>query len=98
MIDLQTYQNRITNLCETAQVKELALFGSATRDDFNKDSDIDVLVVFEGKEHLFDRYFDLKEGLENIFNRSVDVVMIEAIKNPIFKKSIEKEKTLVYAA
>jgi predicted nucleotidyltransferase len=79
-------------------VKELALFGSATRDDFSPDSDIDVLATFEGKTQLFSRYFDLKEGLEQIFGRRVDVVMPEAISNSIFRGHIEKERTVVYGA
>jgi len=45
MIDLKPYQNHINNLCKLLRVQELELFGSATRDDFSPDSDIDVLVV-----------------------------------------------------
>ena len=96
MIDLQPYQSHINNLCKLLRVQELELFGSATRDDFAPDSDIDVLVTFEGREQLFVRYFDLKEGLEQIFGRRVDVVMPEAITNPILREHIEKERTVVY--
>jgi predicted nucleotidyltransferase len=98
MIDLEPYRNQITNLCRLLRVKELELFGSATRDDFSPDSDIDVLVTFKGREQLFARYFDLKEGLEQIFGRHVDVVMPEAITNPIFREHVEKERTVVYGA
>jgi len=48
--------------------------------------------------NLFDRYFELKENLEKIFGRSVDIVMEEAIKNPIFRKSINQDRVLLYAA
>ena len=96
MIDLKPYQDHINNLCKLLRVQELELFGSATRDDFSPDSDIDVLVTFEGREQLFARYFDLKEGLEQIFGRRVDVVMPEAITKPIFREHIEKERTVVY--
>jgi len=98
MIDLESYRNPLTNLCRLLRVKELELFGSATRDDFSPDSDIDVLVTFKGREQLFARYFDLKEGLEHIFGRHVDVVMPEAITNPIFREHVEKERTVVYGA
>jgi predicted nucleotidyltransferase len=96
MIDLEPYRNQINTLCRLLRVKELALFGSATRDDFSPASDIDVLVTFEGREHLFARYFDLKEGLEQIFGRHVDVVMPEAITNPIFREHVDRERTMVY--
>jgi predicted nucleotidyltransferase len=98
MIDLEPYRNHINSLCRLLRVKELELFGSATREDFSPDSDIDVLVTFEGREQLFARYFDLKEGLEQIFGRRVDVVMPEAISNPIFREHVEKERTVVYGA
>jgi predicted nucleotidyltransferase len=98
MIDLEPYRNHINNLCRLLRVKELELFGSATRDDFSPASDIDVLVTFEGREQLFARYFDLKEGLEQIFGRRVDVVMPEAIANPIFREHVDKERTVVYGA
>ena len=96
MINLEHYRRQINTLCQTLQVKELARFGSAVRDDFSQERDIDVLVTFEGKTRLFDRYFDLKAGLEQIFGRPVDVVMPEAITNPIFREQVEKERTPVY--
>ena len=98
MIDLAPHLPAISTLCADLRVRELQIFGSAVRDDFSPTSDVDVLVAFEGRDHLFDRYFDLKEGLERIFGRSVDLVMPEAITNPIFEAQVEKERTLVYAA
>ena len=98
MLDLASYQDRIVYLCNKLRVKELEIFGSATRTDFTQDSDVDVLVTFQGKNQLFDRYFELKEGLEQIFGRRVDVIMPEAIKNPIFREQVEKERTVIYAA
>lgn len=98
MFDLASYRDRIIHLCKKLRVKELELFGSATRADFTQESDIDVLVTFQGKEKLFDRYFELKEGLEQIFGRRVDVIMPAAIKNPIFREQVEKERTIIYAA
>jgi len=98
MIDLEPYRQPINDLCRLLRVKELELFGSATRHDFSPDSDIDVLVTFEGREQLFARYFDLKEGLEQSFGRRVDIVMPEAISNPIFRAHVDKERTVVYGA
>jgi predicted nucleotidyltransferase len=98
MLALALYQDRIIHLCNELRVKELELFGSATRANFTQESDVDVLVTFQGKEKLFDRYFELKEGLEQIFGRRVDVIMPEAIKNPIFREQVEKERTVIYAA
>ena len=98
MLDLQPHQARIAQLCGSLSVHQLELFGSATREHFGPESDIDVLVSFRGKEHLFDRYFDLKEGLERILGRTVDVVMPTAIRNPIFQAQVDRERRRIYAS
>ncbi|MCA9966572.1 MAG: nucleotidyltransferase domain-containing protein [Anaerolineales bacterium] len=98
MIDLASYELQIQQLCQALRVKELELFGSATRNDFSAESDIDVLVTFQGKDQLFKRYFDLKEGLEQIFGRPVDVIMPEAVTNPIFQQHMNAERATIYGA
>jgi predicted nucleotidyltransferase len=72
---LTPYKLDIQNICRELRLQRLDLIGSATRDDFSDDSDIDVLVTFEGDKNLFDRYFSLKEKLEEIFKRKVDVIV-----------------------
>ncbi len=59
-------------------VLELALFGSHARGDARPDSDVDFLVELEEKS--FDRYMDLREFLEEILDRKVDLVLKSAIK------------------
>ncbi|OGW72653.1 MAG: nucleotidyltransferase [Omnitrophica bacterium GWA2_52_12] len=59
-------------------VKRLALFGSHARGQAHAASDLDFLVEFDKK--TFDAYFDLKEFLENLFQRKVDLVLPDAIK------------------
>ena len=98
MIDLTPYQSDIENICRELRLQQLDLIGSATRDDFSDNSDIDVLVTFEGDENLFDRYFSLKEKLEEIFKRKVDVVEERAIKNPFFRKAVHRDRVKVYGA
>jgi predicted nucleotidyltransferase len=60
-------------------VKSLSLFGSVARDEERSDSDIDILVEFEGRA-TFDRFMDTKFYLEEILGRKVDLVTPEAIK------------------
>lgn len=99
MLNIDPLKPAISRLCSRLQVKTLDVFGSATTDRLRPDSDVDILVVFEpnGKD-LFDRYFDLKEGLEQILNRNVDLVTAASVKNPYFKQQIEQTKKNVYAA
>ena len=67
---------QVSKLLEQHNVRNMYLFGSVLTDDFSQASDIDFLVNF-GKvkpEKYFDNYIDLKLGLEQIFNCSVDLV------------------------
>jgi len=99
MIDLSMYRARLTELCRSLSVKRLELVGSAARDDFQPESsDIDVLIEFDGTQSLFNRYFDLKFGLESIFGRKVDVIQNGAMKNPHLRSSIEHDRIAVYEA
>ena len=99
MLNVDRIKPAIKNLCTRLRVKRLDVFGSATTDRFAPDSDVDVLVVFKRDgDGLFDRYFDLKEGLEQILNRNVDLVTEASVKNPYFKQEIERTRTNVYAA
>lgn len=100
-MDISAYKHRISQLCITYDVKRLMLFGSATRSDFDPThSDIDFLVEFVSPHPsgAFDRYFGLKESLEKLFRRPVDLVEQPAIKNPYFRAAIEQEKVLVYGS
>ncbi len=66
-------------------VKELYLFGSATKDTFHKNSDIDFLYSFEDNldyETYANNYFTIINELETILNRRVDLVAKKTLKNP----------------
>ena len=91
-------QSILNVLCENHKVKQLFLFGSILTDNFNDKSDIDFLIQFYDIElmNYFDNYMDFKESLEKLFNRSVDLVENQAIKNPIFRKVVDNQKQLIY--
>jgi predicted nucleotidyltransferase len=96
VIDL--YRDKLFELCEKHKVKELYLFGSILTNKFNESSDIDMLVQFYQIDlrEYFDNYMDFKENLEQLFNRTVDLVENQAIRNPIFRKVVDREKQLIY--
>ena len=60
-------------------VRTLGLFGSAARDEMHAGSDIDILVDFDGPAS-FDRYFGLKDHLEALLGRPVDLVTERGLK------------------
>jgi uncharacterized protein len=98
MILIDSNIDKIASLCEKHKVNQLYLFGSILTDKFNDSSDIDFLIQFEGIDVLdyFDNYMDLKDSLENLFLKEVDLVEDQAIKNPIFRKVVDREKRLIY--
>jgi len=100
-LNLAQYSDKLSTLCAIYGVKRLELFGSASRGDFDREnSDLDFLVEFAENYSTgaFDRYFGLKEDLERLFQRPVDLIEIKAIKNPYFRQAIERDKVLVYGA
>ncbi len=90
----------VSALCRRYGVRKLELFGSATTGGFDpQTSDLDFLIdMTDEGGNLFHRYFDLKEALESLFGREVDLVMVRALKNPYFIESINKTRQTVYAA
>ncbi len=98
MIDLAKFKPEIENICRNLPVKRLGIFGSALSQSFSPSSDIDVLVAFDSDEttDLLDQYFELKEKLEKIFNREVDLVVDKPFRNPIFKENVSKTRTTIY--
>ena len=67
----------------------MGLFGSAARDELRPDSDIDVLVEFDGPAS-YDRYFDLKDYLEQLLGRTVDLVTSKGLK-PRARQHVEQD-------
>ena len=98
MISIEKIIPEIERVCRQLPVKRLGLFGSALNENFSQSSDIDILVIFDVDEDvdLFAKYFDLKEQLEEIFKRQVDLVVDKNFRNPVFKESVDKTRTVIY--
>jgi predicted nucleotidyltransferase len=74
-------------------VKSMAVFGSVARDEARPESDVDILVEFQGPA-TFNGYMDLKFFLEDILDRSVDLVIHKSIR-PRLRARIESEAQYV---
>jgi hypothetical protein len=90
---------RIEALCRRWAVRELSLFGSVIREDFGPSSDVDVLVSFSTGESwsLLD-LVRLRDELEALFGRHVDLVEKEAVRNPYRRRTILGDRQVLYAA
>lgn len=91
---------RIIELCRLHKVKTLAVFGSILTDRFNDQSDVDLLVDFEPQDpDTFDyvtNYFSLRDALEALFGRTVDLIEYGDRPNPFFKAAVERTKQMIY--
>ncbi len=99
---LQVDRQALERLCQKWRIARLELFGSALRDDFGADSDIDLLVSFERNAHwsLFDLY-RAEQEFSKLFGRRVELVLrsgVEQSENYIRRKTILQSAEVIYAA
>lgn len=89
-------------LCTRYGVKKLTLFGSAVKGTFDEErSDLDFAVEFLPNEDPLRRgecYWDLLQGLRDVFGRHVDLVSVTAIENPYFVQVLEMTQQPLYEA
>lgn len=94
-------REQLAEFCRRWSITELALFGSALREDFRSDSDVDVLVSFsEGAGHSLLDLVRMENELGLIFGREVDLVertAIERSRNYIRRKAILSSAEAIYA-
>jgi predicted nucleotidyltransferase len=95
---IENHIKTITELCKAHKVKSLYAFGSVLNDQFNSESDVDLVVDFQPIDVLDygDNYYDLKFSLEKIFQRKDDLLEQKALKNPYFLKTLNQNKKLIY--
>jgi uncharacterized protein len=98
---LRQHQSELSSICRHYHVRRLELFGSAARGDFDPShSDLDFLVEFAPDHPLggLEAYFGLKEALETLFARPVDLIAEGAVRNPYLRQSIDASRETIYAA
>ena len=87
-----------TSIIKKYEIKSLSVFGSSLRGDFNKNSDIDLLVEFaKPKEKSLLDLINLRLELEEITGRKIDITEKGSVKNPYKRKEINSTARLVYA-
>lgn len=98
-MNIKIPKNRLRTFCKKHHIKKMSLFGSAIRDDFGPDSDIDILVEFE-EEHTpsFFKLFDMEEELTDILGgRKADIRTKEDLSKYI-REEVENNSVIQYAS
>lgn len=88
----------IQTLCEKHHVEKLYLFGSAAKGTMTEGSDVDLLVKFKEMKtsEYFENFIVLKNELQGVFGRKIDLVELQTLKNPVLIDSINQSKELIY--
>jgi hypothetical protein len=98
-VDILASKKRLDDFCRKWKVAELSAFGSVLRDDFRPDSDVDLLVTFafDAQWTLYD-WTEMIDELREIFGRKVDLLSLQALRNPFRRHEILKTREILYAA
>jgi uncharacterized protein len=99
---IQFEYDAIEEFCRKWRIKEFALFGSVLTDEFRPDSDVDVLIAFEDvKPDLGPwggAWETMREELQTLFGRRVDLVEKKLVRNPFRRHHILTTRRVIYAA
>jgi predicted nucleotidyltransferase len=92
------HNDQIKDLCNMYNVRRLFAFGSILTNQFNEQSDVDLIVDFDKKaiKDYFLNFFDFKYALENVLGREIDLLEEQPIRNSYLRKNIENTKVLIY--
>ena len=95
-------ENRLNDFCRRWQITELAFFGSVLRDDFNPNSDLDILVAFapEANWSLLD-HIRMEQELSHLLNRKTDLYTKQAVEqshNRMRRREILDTAEVVYGS
>jgi predicted nucleotidyltransferase len=96
---IEANREAMAQACRRFCVRRLELFGSAATGDFAPaTSDLDFLVEFQpaGRAQAFDNFFGLREALEALLQRPVDLVTRGSMRNRFFRANVEAHSEVVF--
>lgn len=97
----ETDRQSVAHLCRRFHVRRLDLFGSAVTAGFDAErSDLDFVVEFDDLPPVAfaNAFFGLRDALEGLFRRPIDLVTEESVVNPYLRASIDAGRRPIYAA
>jgi len=93
--DLVIPKDKVADFCRRHHIRRLAVFGSALRDDFTPDSDVDMLVEFEQGHTPGFAFFDMQDQLSGLVGRKVDLHTPKFLSR-YFRDKVIKEAEVQY--
>jgi predicted nucleotidyltransferase len=97
--DVEVPAERLREFCQRWRIVELAVFGSALREDFRPYSDVDVLVTFQqdARWSLFD-LVTMGDEIRSLVGRDVDLIEKKGLRNPFRRYEILRTRKVLYVA
>ncbi len=89
--------SQLAELCRQWRIRRLAVFGSALRDDFRPESDLDLLVEFEPDQTPGLGFFRLQDALSQLLDRQVDLNTPTCL-SPYFRDDVVSHAEDLYVA
>ena len=89
-------KKKIADFCRRHHIRKLAVFGSALREDFRPDSDLDVLVEFDSSHTPGLAFFGMEQELSELLGRKVDLNTPQFL-SPYFRDKVLAEAEVQYA-
>ena len=89
-------KEKIADFCRRHHIRKLAVFGSALREDFRPDSDLDVLVEFDPERTPGLAFFGMEQELSELLGRKVDLNTPQFL-SPYFREKVLAEAEVQYA-
>ena len=89
-------KEKIADFCRRHHIRKLAVFGSALREDFRPDSDLDVLVEFDLGHTPGLAFFGMEQELSELLGRKVDLNTPQFL-SPYFRDKVLAEAEVQYA-
>jgi len=98
--NIQLSDIAIEQFCRKWKLRELSVFGSVLREDFQPASDVDVLVTFApGSTMTFESFLEMREELSRMFGgREIDLIQKRLLRNPFLRERILTTRKVLYAA
>jgi hypothetical protein len=96
---VSSHINEIRQFFESHKVEKAYVFGSAVSGQLKENSDLDFLIRFKAGLDPLEKgelWWKLHDKLRDFFNREIDIVTEDSLKNPYFIEELEKTKKLIY--
>jgi predicted nucleotidyltransferase len=90
---IKQYRESILEIAYLYKAKDIKVFGSVARGDYDENSDIDFLVSFSDEAGLYD-LIGLKQALQELFNCSVDIATPNSLKTRIKERVLKEAKAI----